>query len=111
MLDHHFAERHPAHEHYYAGAASAEHSHPFEHSHAHQSAGLYGPFIPSSEGIVFFAPNDGLGAGSADLAAPLAMQSPRFSDGDGASLLRSPGRDEAALLGTIVAHPKRPPRA
>lgn len=106
MLDHHFAERHPAHGHLYLGAVEPEHTHPFEHSHVHYDE----MYAPASGDVIYFAPNDGMGHAHADMAAPAVMPVPRFGD-DGAHLFRNDAVDMAILRGIIVSPLRQPPRA
>ena len=108
MLDHHFAERHPAHGHLFLDAADGEHTHPFEHSHVHYGA-MYAP-APGDASILFFAPYDGMGHAHADVATPAATASPRF-DADGDLLLRKGGDAVSVLRGVAVAPLRQPPRA
>ena len=108
MIDHHFAERHPAHGHLFLYAAGEDHTHPFEYSHIHYDE-LYAP-APGDENIIFFAPYDGSGHGHADLAVSVSSPSPLYSDGSGPSL--GNGGDDAARLQGIALPPLRqPPRA
>lgn len=108
LLDHHFAERHPAHGHIYLGAVGLEHSHPFERPHSHHD-GMYAP--AAGEGnVVFFAPYDGAGHSHDGLAAAPVMPLLRFGD-DAPPLLRNAGDDGAALRGITVAPLRQPPRA
>ena len=109
MLDHHFAERHPAHGHLYLGAVIPEHSHPFEHSHIHYDE-LYAPAPGGDENVIFFAPYDGSGHAHADLVVPAAVPSPRYAD-DGGPLLRNGGDDAARMRGISVPPLRQPPRA
>ena len=108
MLDHHFAERHPAHGHLYLGAADGEHTHPFEHPHIHYDA-MYAP-APGDASIVFFASYDGIGHAHADIATPAVTASLWF-DADGDLLLRKGGDAVSVLRGVTVAPLRQPPRA
>ncbi len=108
LLDHHFAERHPAHGHLYLGGAGPEHSHPFEHPHVHYD-GMYAP-APGDRNVVFFAPYDGAGHSHDGLAAPSVMPSLRFGD-DGGPRLNAGVAATAALRGITVAPLRQPPRA
>lgn len=111
LLDHHFAERHPGHTHWYRGAAGPEHSHPFEQFHIHYDAMYDAMYAPADGGeIVFFTRQDGAGHSCADLVAP--GPAPRLRlDGDGAPMLRS-GADEGGVRrGVSVAPATRPPNA
>ena len=108
MLDHHFAERHPAHGHIYLGSASSDHPHPFEHSHIHYDE-MYAPAL-GDEDIIFFAPNDGSGHAHVDLSVPASVPSPSYAD-DGGPILSSAG-DEVAILRDIAVPPlQQPPKA
>ena len=108
MLDHHYAERHPAHGHLYLGVVIPEHSHPFEHSHIHHD-GLYA-LAPGDENIIFFAPYDGSGHAHADLSVSASVPSPRYDD-DGGPLLGNEGHDAALLRGITVPPLRQPPKA
>ena len=116
LVDHHFAERHPGHQHFYLGSADPAHSHGYEDSHGHRSSWVYGAAVPSDAGrepygIVFLMPNDGAGHGAADIAVPVALQSVRF--GSAAGNLPPGGADdvETALSGASVTPSAPPPRA
>ena len=106
MMDHHFAERHPGHSHWYLGVADGDHSHPFEHYHIHYDA-MYAP-APGDGNVVFFAPYDGMGHAQADVAGPSGTPMPRF-DSDG-PLLRRNGGAAAVLREVTVAPLRQPPR-
>jgi len=108
MIDHHFAERHPAHGHLFLDAAGEDHSHPFEHPHIHYDA-MYAP-APGDGNVIFFAPIDGMGYAFADIAGPVVTPSPLYSDGGGPLL--GNGSDNAAPLQGIALPPLRqPPKA
>ncbi len=106
MVDHHFAERHPGHGHFYLGAADPVHTHPFEHSHIHYDE-LYAP-APGDEGIVYFAPHDGSGHAPADVASTVIPSSPVFDETGDPSLL-SGDYGLPVLRGAFVDPPHRPP--
>ena len=108
MLDHHFAERHPAHGHIYLGAGGPEHSHPFEHPHIHYDE-LYAP-APGDEDVIFFAPYEGSGHPHSDLAVPAVVPSPEYAD-EGGPLLSRGGDDVAILRGVAVPPLQQPPKA
>ncbi len=122
LLDHHFAERHPAHGHLYLGSPSPEHTHPFRHSHTHHDAhyaahynAMYAPapndYAPSPGDIVFFAPtsNGGLSHASPNIAAPPSTPAPRFNDA--APPLYADAAPAAVLRGLTVAPPRQPPKS
>lgn len=108
MLDHHFAERHPAHGHMYLGAAGPGHSHPFEHSHIHYDA-MYAP-APGDEGVAFFTSYEGSGHGHADSASATIAGSPKF-DHQGIPSSLKQGESFAALRGLSVPPLLQPPSA
>ena len=108
MVDHHFAERYPAHGHLFLDGADGEHTHPFEHSHIHYDE-LYA-LAPGDENIIFFAPYDGSGHAHADLAVPVSSLSPLYSDGSG-PLLGNRGYDATRLRGIAVPPLRQPPKA
>ena len=116
MLDHHFAERHPGHQHFYLGSADQSHPHGYQESHVHDSSWVYGSDgswegNSGPGGIVYLMPNDGAGHSAADITIPMAVQSARFGGGEGN---RPPtGRDESAtaLSGASISPSVPPPRA
>ena len=108
MLDHHFAERHPAHGHLYLGVADSDHLHSFEHSHVHYDA-MYAP-APGDGNVVFFAPYDVIGHAYADIVAPAVVDRPSFRD-PGDPLIRESVDTVALLRGATLAPPLQPPRA
>lgn len=108
MVDHHFAERYPAHGHLFLDTAGEDHSHPFEHSHIHYDA-MYAP-VPGDQGVVFFTPNDGLGHAFADIAGSVVTPRPSFGD-DGKPLLGSRGDSTTILRGLHVSPLLPPPKA
>ena len=115
MLDHHFAERHPGHQHIYLGVANPEHSHEFQLFHSHNRLGtlLSATGLPlqnAGDGIVFVTPAGGSAHGIADITVPVSAQSVSFGFGDGAGLPGIHHRREAAPPGAIVAPPTLPPR-
>ena len=108
MLDHHFAERHPAHAHIYLGAVSLDHSHPFEHSHIHYDA-MYAP-APGDEDVAFFTSYEGSGHAHADSASATNAGSLMFKhQGDPYSLKQ--GEPFAILRGLSVPPLLQPPSA
>ncbi len=116
MLDHHFAERHPAHQHIYLGTATSDHSHEYGAIHIHSASDmmqLSTELRPGGldDGIVFVVPIGGSGQGVADLAAPMISESPRFGIGDGTGILGHHFDSDSILPGTSIAPPLRPPRA
>ena len=116
MLDHHFAERHPAHQHIYLGTATSEHSHDYGAIHIHSVTSMMQlstgqPSGGLDDGIVFVVPIGGSGQGVADLAAPMISESPRFGIGDGTGILGHHFGSDSILPGTSIAPPVRPPRA
>ena len=112
VIDHHFAERHPGHQHLYLGTALPDHSHSYERSHAHYGSWMYSPAAAGSpsDGIVFFMPNDGSGHGAVDIAMPLIVQPLRL-DGGGDGQILQPFSADGVLTGAVIAPSKRPPRA
>ncbi len=108
MLDHHFAERHPAHGHLYLVGETPNHFHPFEHSHIHYDV-MYSP-VPGPESIVFFSPNDGAGHAPADIVISVVAPPPVYSD-DGAPLLGNRLDPAALLRGRAVLPLRQPPKA
>ena len=116
MLDHHFAERHPGHQHIYLGAANPEHSHDFRPFHSHNPLGALlsateQPPLNAADGIVFVAPVSGSAYGIADITVPVSAQSITLGAGDYAALPGYRIRREAAPPGASVAPPTLPPRA
>lgn len=116
MLDHHFAERLPGHQHIYLGVANPEHSHDFRPSHSHNVLDTLlmateRPLPDTPDGIVFVAPASGSAHGVADITAPVNAQSIAFGvEGETGLLGHHVGR-EAVPPGASVAPPTLPPRA
>ncbi len=116
MLDHHFAERHPGHQHIYLGMADQEHRHEFQPFHSHNGLArllLASERIPSNEGdgIVFVMPVSGAAHGVADITAPANAHSIRFEVAGGAGLVVHFPGSEAIPQGASVAPPTHPPSA
>lgn len=116
MLDHHFAERHPGHQHIYLGTANPEHSHDYRPFHSHDGLGALlkapGPApANASDGIVFVVPANGSAHSVADITMPASAQSIGFGVEDGTGLLGHHIGREAAPSGASVAPPTLPPRA
>ena len=114
ILDHHFAERHPGHGHFYFGAAASDHSHKFASRHTHNALSVLrnaGVTARDSyaEGIVFLSPNAGEGAGAADQTLPLTPQA-FVGLGGGTAPLNATDGSRAALNATVIPPPTRPPR-
>ena len=115
-LDHHFAERHPGHQHIYLGPATPDHSHTFERYHGHDRSQLLRQLMQPTEdistvGMLIVTPNDGAGQGPVDVAVPLALHGLPFGAYDGAGIVRPSSDLSYNLSGTNVSPPKRPPRA
>ena len=116
MLDHHFAERHPGHQHIYLGVANAEHNHDYRPFHSHSGLGALPlaegqPPLNTADGIVFVTPVGGSSHGIADITAPVNAQSISFGLGDGPGLPGNHLRREAAHLGASIAPPTLPLKA
>ena len=116
MLDHHFAERHPGHQHIYLGTAYPEHRHDFQPFHSHDAIGGHllaaeQPPADMADGIVYVMPASGSGHGIADITAPATTQSVNFGLGDWPGLLGGYPQKDAIPPGASVAPPRYPPRA
>lgn len=121
VVDHHFAERHPAHQHIYLGAAVPEHQHRYQAAHRHhhhQTAprpdasrpNSYHSGGPTTPAVAFLAPADGSVPGIADIAPAAAGPPLLFGGGDDAR----PGfgyAPNAVLQGVGPPPPLRPPAA
>ncbi len=116
MLDHHFVERHPGHQHIYLGNVNPEHGHDFQPFHSHATPGLLllaserSPSI-EGDGIVFVAPASGSAHGVADITVPANAHSIRFGIEGGATLLGHFRGSEAIPQGANIAPPTHPPSA
>lgn len=113
LLDHHFAERQPGHQHWYAGAAAPPHFHDFQRRHVHYDAlydGLYAPAGRGGNDVVSLTRNDGAGPGAADWAVPAPTPRLRL-DGAASPLLPSGANYAAAKRGLTVPPALRPPIA
>ena len=116
MLDHHFAERHPGHQHIYLGVANPEHSHDYRPFHSHNGLGalfMAAGHTPGnmSDGIVFVVPASGSAHSIADITMPASAQSTGFGVAGGTGLPGHHLRQEAIPPGAIIAPPTLPPRA
>ena len=116
MIDHHFAERHPGHQHIYLGAANPEHSHDYRPFHSHN--GLSALLMAAertppntSDDILFVVPASGSAHSVADITIPASTQSISFGVAGGTGLLGHHLRREAAPPGASIAPPTLPPRA
>lgn len=120
VADHHFAERHPAHQHLYLGAAVPEHQHryqaahrhhhPLNHKPGHHQPGDYRISGPDAPSVAFLAPADGGVPVAADIVSAAAWPPLLFGGDDGAR----PGFGDAptaVLQGVGPAPPLRPPAA
>ena len=115
MLDHHFAERHPGHQHIYLGVANADHSHDFQPFHSHSGLGVLlaasQTLEDPTDGVVFLTPTSGAAHSIADVTVPATAQSLRFGVAGGSALLGYHMRSETIPPGATVAPPRHPPRA
>ena len=116
MLDHHFAERHPGHQHIYLGAPNPGHSHDFQPFHSHNSPAALllateQPPADTADGIVYVTPAGGAGHGIADVTAPANTQSMRISLGDASGFCGNHHLRETIPQGASVPPPTLPPRA
>ena len=116
MLDHHFAERHPGHQHIYLGVADPEHSHDYRPFHSHNRPGALlmaagHTLANTSDGIVFVVPASGSAHSVADITMPASPQSIGFGVAGGTGLLGHHISRDATPRGTSVAPPTLPPRA
>lgn len=130
VVDHHFAERHPAHQHLYLGAAVPEHQHLYQAAHRHHHpinhqpgnhqpsnhragdyrAGDYRSGSPTAPAVAFLAPADGGVPVAADIVSAAAWPPLLFGGDDGAR----PGFGDAptdVLQGVGRPPPLRPPAA
>ena len=116
LIDHHFAERHPGHQHFYQGSADLSHPHSYENSHPHRYSWVYSTLGSAEEGleangIIFLMPSDGIGLAAADIAVPMTIQAVRFGGTEGNGPPGPHAEAEMALSGAPVAPPAPPPRA
>lgn len=116
MMDHHFAERHPGHQHLYFGMGTGDHSHAYEGAHSHDASEVLRVLmgvspVGNAEGIVFLAPGDGTGHGAADLAVPMSEVSLLFGSGDEDGVLGPRPAGAVIPAGASIYPPTRPPAA
>lgn len=120
VADHHFAERHPAHQHLYLGAAVPEHQHryqtahrhhhPINHQPGHHRVGDYRISGPDAPAVALLTPADGSVPVVADIVSAAAWPPLLFGGDDGAR----PGFGDAptaVLQGVGPPPPLRPPAA
>lgn len=116
LLDHHFAERPPAHDHLYLGRIVPGHVHPYQVSHTHSNeAGntgsqdfFKGGYDP--DGIVFLTSFDGLGQGFDQFAVPSMHLSLDFPSTDDTGPTFGIPAGDKILQDAYLALPKKPPR-
>jgi hypothetical protein len=118
IVDHHFAESEPNHEHIYLRGVSPKHIHPYEVPHTHPKTHPHAdspasdpssPDLPS-DGIVFLASHDAMSQVTAQLTVPPVHVTLDFPDLEGDhSLFAAPG-DDVFLQDAFVAPAKKPPR-
>ena len=120
VVDHHFAERHPAHQHIYLGAAVPEHQHSYQAAHRHHHHPMpprpgdsrqndHRSGGPTAPAVAFLSPADGGVPVAADIAAA-AGPPPLFGGDDGARSGFGYAPD-AVLQGVGPPPPLRPPAA
>ncbi len=115
VLDHHFAERQPAHEHVYLGEARPHHGHPYEtlHSHATGPAGSTSDRAeakPAPDGGVALTSSDGVAVEAQSAGVPVLYVQPGPGSSPGLSPRPAPPSDEAFPISgapTVIKHPPR----
>ena len=105
LLDHHFAERQPGHNHVFLDQAPHEHLHAYEYAGHH-----HGEHDSPTDGVVIVTSYDAMGTGLADVTPPVTRVSrllPELTPDKTAF-----GFDEAHKLpsGESVSPPTQPPR-
>ena len=116
LVDHHFTERHPGHQHFYLGSADLSHPHNYANSHVHRDSWMYGA-VGSQEGgggangVVFLMPNDGAGHGTADITVPMTMRPVRFGSDEGNRPPSAPLEVDTGFSGLSTSPSVPPPRA
>lgn len=118
LLDHHFAERQPDHQHLYLGRSVPGHAHPYTlpHTHAHlnEAGSAESPDLPKTghdpDGIVFLTSHDGVGQGFDQLAVPSIRLSLDFPSPDNTRPPLGTTADDKILQDAYIALPKKPPR-
>jgi hypothetical protein len=118
LLEHHFAERQPDHEHLYLGRLVPDHVHPYQVPHSEfqsdeaESTGsqdfFKGGYDP--DGIVFLTSFNGLGQGFAQLAVPCIRLSLDFPSLDETRSTLGIPAVYKVLQDAYIALPKKPPR-
>ncbi len=116
MLDHHFVERHPGHQHIYLGNANPEHGHDFQPFHSHNGLAmiLVGAELPPAnapDDIVFVVPAGGYTHVVADITSPANARSIVIGADGGSGILGYNLASVAVPAGASVAPPTLPPRA
>ena len=114
MLDHHFAERHPAHQHIYLGAANPDHAHGYQPFHSHSRLGMLlaasQTLVDPGDSVVIVTPASGFTPAFADITVPATAQFMKYGlDGAGALLGHQHG-GPTIPAGASVAPPRHPPR-
>lgn len=114
LLDHHFAERIPYHEHVYLGGSGPGHSHPVEapHGHVHLSRpfALGAGALPGSGDTVYLVPDEGLAQSFAPVVFVTQPSSADFPKPTTDLHRFALTGDEGPPAQQFVAPLKRPPR-
>lgn len=111
VLDHHFTERLPQHEHVYLGDATPDHAHPFETQHSHNEAldeAAPHEHAGAPDITVYLAPDDESGPNSNN--AGFALTSRLIAQVPPDPLRYSYLAAEKDLSARYISPPIRPPR-
>ena len=113
LLDHHFAERQPAHAHIYLEGTDLEHLHSYEtnnHYQLHARSNVYDD-DRAPAGILFLSDTNGAGSGSSGAMAYLQQKSQLVFDPEGEPDRFALSPDDSFITDATMPNPKKPPRA
>jgi len=116
VLDHHFAEREPHHQHIYFGSVLPKHIHPYEVPHAHgqktavPASGNAAPDSSPPDGIVYLTSYDGIGETLSFPIVPMLHLALVFPDLENNQFVFNAASNDHILSEAFIAPPKKPPR-
>jgi hypothetical protein len=116
VLDHHFAEWEPYHEHIYLGSTLPKHLHSYEmpRSHGQKTAapasGNTAPDSSSPDGIVYLTSYDGIGETLTFPVFPLLHLALVFPELENNQFVFNTASNDRIPSEAFIAPPKKPPR-
>lgn len=110
LIDHHFAERQPHHEHVYFWSQGSDHSHSYGLDHRHHPIASTDR-AAQTEDPVMLTSNDATAGGVSLLSSVSTDSEITLPDQDDTWLLFRPADHDRLLNESFLSLPKKPPRA